>query len=360
MKIAVLNNIPSPYRHFLFDDMYNDCLKNNIEFNVIYLAKTESVRDWGQYRFQLYESVLKVGYQKRNKKTTTSDFILNYGYFGKVISYDEVIFFGYSYSTYILSAIFRKCFFRNNSLFCESTINEGTKNNLVMIVKKAIIRFLFDRYFVPGEESKKYLLSLGVNEDKIDIAINSSELRPQTKITIDNANKTDEVVRLIYVGRFAEEKNLVQMIYALKQATIKFHLTLVGSGPLCEEVNKLIHNDTRFSNLGHLEPEMLKKAYLENDILVLPSKKEPWGLVVNEAINFGLAVLVSSSVGCRFELVRDNGRVFEVDDYDDMLLKLREIVASLYHCRRASLIISENITSKNQAKSFITKYLSTL
>ncbi|WP_211910525.1 glycosyltransferase family 4 protein [Vibrio sp. B1FLJ16] len=319
------------------------------------MSKTESVRDWARYRFQLYESVLKVVYQKRNKKTT-SDYIINYGYFRKIIGYDDVIFFGYSYSTYILSAIFRKCFFRNNSLFCESTINEGAKNNLVMIVKKAIIRFLFDRYFVPGEESKKYLLSLGINEGKIDIAVNSSELRPQTKITIDNANKTDEVVRLIYVGRFAEEKNLVQMICALKQATINFHLTLIGSGPLSEDVNKLVDNDSRFSNLGHLEPEMLKKVYLDNDILILPSKKEPWGLVVNEAINFGLAVLVSSSVGCRFELVKDNGRVFKVDDYEDMLLKLDEIIENLYDCRRASLIISKDITSKDQAKSFLTRY----
>ncbi|WP_182028756.1 glycosyltransferase [Vibrio sp. B1FLJ16] len=197
---------------------------------------------------------------------------------------------------------------------------------------------------------------MGINEGKIDIAVNSSELRPQTKITIDNANKTDEVVRLIYVGRFAEEKNLVQMICALKQATINFHLTLIGSGPLSEDVNKLVDNDSRFSNLGHLEPEMLKKVYLDNDILILPSKKEPWGLVVNEAINFGLAVLVSSSVGCRFELVKDNGRVFKVDDYEDMLLKLDEIIENLYDCRRASLIISKDITSKDQAKSFLTRY----
>jgi glycosyltransferase involved in cell wall biosynthesis len=45
------------------------------------------------------------------------------------------------------------------------------------------------------------------------------------------------------------------------------------------------------------------------DIFVLPSKlHETWGLVVNEAMNFGLPVIVSDKVGCGEDLVERGGQ----------------------------------------------------
>jgi glycosyltransferase involved in cell wall biosynthesis len=48
------------------------------------------------------------------------------------------------------------------------------------------------------------------------------------------------------------------------------------------------------------------------DVFVLPSIHEPWGLVVNEAMNAGKAIVVSDQVGCQPDLVEDgdNGVVF--------------------------------------------------
>ena len=56
--------------------------------------------------------------------------------------------------------------------------------------------------------------------------------------------------------------------------------------------------------------------YRACDVLVLPSWFEPWGVVVNEAVAAGLAVVASEAVGAAAELVRDgvNGRVFPVGD----------------------------------------------
>ena len=51
-------------------------------------------------------------------------------------------------------------------------------------------------------------------------------------------------------------------------------------------------------------------------MLVLPSVFEPWGLVINEAMNAGRAVVVSDQVGCGPDLVRsgENGYVFPAGD----------------------------------------------
>jgi len=76
--------------------------------------------------------------------------------------------------------------------------------------------------------------------------------------------------------------------------------------------------------LGAVDPVELRNVYAASDVLVLPSIatrtfREPWGLVINEAMNRGLPVIVSDAVGAAAGgLVRDgvNGLVVEAGDSD--------------------------------------------
>jgi glycosyltransferase involved in cell wall biosynthesis len=91
-------------------------------------------------------------------------------------------------------------------------------------------------------------------------------------------------------------------------------LLIAGDGPLRAEmqcrVAALHVPDVRFA--GFLNQSELPSAYAVADAFVLPSKiHETWGLVVNEAMNFGLPVVVSDKAGCAADLVRSgaNGLV---------------------------------------------------
>ncbi len=78
------------------------------------------------------------------------------------------------------------------------------------------------------------------------------------------------------------------------------------------------------SCIDQVSPERLREMYADADILVVPSIRtrtfrEPWGLVVNEAMNRGLAVIASDAVGAvAGGLVRNgrNGLVVPVSDSD--------------------------------------------
>jgi glycosyltransferase involved in cell wall biosynthesis len=61
---------------------------------------------------------------------------------------------------------------------------------------------------------------------------------------------------------------------------------------------------------------------------VLPSRHEPWGLIVNEAMNAGRAVIVSDDVGCQPDLVRDGveGCVYPAGDVDGLTSALRRVL----------------------------------
>jgi glycosyltransferase involved in cell wall biosynthesis len=71
-------------------------------------------------------------------------------------------------------------------------------------------------------------------------------------------------------------------------------------------------------------------------VFVLPSAHEPWGLVVNEAMNAAKPVVVSDQVGCAPDLVRDgvNGFVFPAGDIGALAERLRRLTEDPELARR--------------------------
>jgi glycosyltransferase involved in cell wall biosynthesis len=65
-------------------------------------------------------------------------------------------------------------------------------------------------------------------------------------------------------------------------------------------------------------------------VFVLPSRHEPWGLIVNEVMNAGRAVVVSDDVGCQPDLIEDGveGCVFPVGDVAALTNALRRVLAT--------------------------------
>ena len=82
--------------------------------------------------------------------------------------------------------------------------------------------------------------------------------------------------------------------------------------------------------LGFRNQTELPRFFDLCDVFVLPSVEEPWGLVVNEAMNAGRAVVVSDAVGCAEDLVRDgrNGCIFPARDVPALAAALRRVLTS--------------------------------
>src|SRR5437870_3956304 len=93
-------------------------------------------------------------------------------------------------------------------------------------------------------------------------------------------------------------------------------LLFVGDGPLRAEIEAHAVGMPNVSVTGFRNQSELPREYAVADVLLLPSEFEPWGLVVNEALNFGLAVVASDQVGAATDLVRaeDGGHIVPVGD----------------------------------------------
>ena len=112
---------------------------------------------------------------------------------------------------------------------------------------------------------------------------------------------------LLYVGRFSEEKGLRHLLDAIAQANSQFRLarlrvTLIGSGRLERELLERIRRDDLGAILDlqpWVEQEELKLWYSAADALVLPSRNEPLGRVMCEALSCGTPVIATASEGPR-------------------------------------------------------------
>jgi glycosyltransferase involved in cell wall biosynthesis len=123
-------------------------------------------------------------------------------------------------------------------------------------------------------------------------------------------------VRFLFVGRPAAGKGVPVLVSAWRAARLdsaQSALVLVGPADA---------RDAPIVSLGPLDPERLRDVYAACDVLIVPSVptrtfREPWGLVVNEAMNRGLAVIATDAVGAAAGgLLRDgdNGLIVAAGD----------------------------------------------
>jgi glycosyltransferase involved in cell wall biosynthesis len=113
-----------------------------------------------------------------------------------------------------------------------------------------------------------------------------------------------------FVGKLEPKKRIQDFIEALRIACGKNdEITglIVGSGMLFQEAEAQVKRDNLpITFAGFLNQSEIPKAYVCADAIILPSDYgETWGLVINEAMVFGLPALVSDRVGCAHDLVVD-------------------------------------------------------
>ena len=139
------------------------------------------------------------------------------------------------------------------------------------------------------------------------------------------------VRRFLYVGRLVEVKNLELLVRTFGEMP-DLELTIAGFGPLEGLLKALAGPNVRF--LGPVDNDKLPAVYRAADVFVLPSRVEPWGLVVEEALNNGTPVIVSDRVGCKDDLVTaETGLVFRHDDAASLKAAVRQMCDVAFYNR---------------------------
>jgi glycosyltransferase involved in cell wall biosynthesis len=196
-------------------------------------------------------------------------------------------------------------------------------------VKAVALRALYSQTeaLYIGEQNRRYFAHYGMAPERmhparycVDNAYfqrRAAELAPRRSELRARFGIEDDAPVVLFAGKLIDKKQPLRLIeaFARVRAERPCSLLIAGDGTLRGECERLVAAfgmpDVRFA--GFLNQGELPEAYAAADVFVLPSRlHETWGLVVNEAMNFGLPVVVSDKVGCAADLVRHGANGFVV------------------------------------------------
>lgn len=222
-------------------------------------------------------------------------------------------------------------------------------------IKKQIIK-LFHAGLVGGTPHIEYFTSLGMKRERLfkgyDVVDNDYFAEQSAQARNSSAEFRTKLGLpenyILNLGRMVEKKNLSLLVSAYADYVRKgrpgVSLVLIGSGEQEHGLRQLArreglsvsdltgggipagHSTVFFGGFRNIEENPLFFALAK--LFVLPSTREEWGLVVNEAMACSLPVLVAAKAGCATDLVMDNINGFRIDpsDRDELVERISVIL----------------------------------
>lgn len=311
------NNLWARYKGAIFSQVFANSDRNGVSTFFVQVGETSvdrkglggADRSYHQYPYKL---LFKGSYdQVPSYKLITSlsaDLIRNPS--------DLIVLPGYHRPEYWIMLVICMLQRRRRAVFCDSTAFDRKKSPWKEKAKAMFFRRC-DGFFCYGSRSKQYVASYGIDPRKIYDGCQAAALAHGYEAAAIRAHyaansfSADRAMRFLYVGRLAEEKGLFNLLDAFSRVLQQLpaaRLDLVGAGSLEQELRQRsaqlgIDSAVRF--LGTKTPQDIGELLMNSAAMILPSLREPWGLVVNEALSFGCPVVVSDICGCVPELVID-------------------------------------------------------
>jgi glycosyltransferase involved in cell wall biosynthesis len=191
-----------------------------------------------------------------------------------------------------------------------------------LILRKLIVRFS-NALITNTFEGRKYLLQYLQAKDW-KVFVKPYEVPESKFLDIENPPFLFSLSNLkhpifLYVGRVRKRKGIFLLFEACinlkKKGYEEYSLIVVGDGPERRELEyvakkKCIDKNINFT--GWVNYTQLGYYYKNSDVFVIPSFEDVWGMVVLEAMDFGLPVLCSKGVGAKEMIINgSNGYIFD-------------------------------------------------
>jgi glycosyltransferase involved in cell wall biosynthesis len=264
-------------------------------------------------------------------------------------NFDAVFVFGYHRLACIQAIIAARSLGLPVIMRTESHLHSQTRSKTKLMIKAVLAKFLksaLDCVVSIGEANEKYWRHY-FGEDfpnyRMPYTVDNDFFRERAR---DAARYREELRKslelepsrpiIVYASKLQTRKRCIDLVEAFTRLCPApgvdpcAYLLIIGDGEerahLEARVRESGLSSIRF--LGFRNQTQLPAFYDLCDVFVLPSLSETWGLVVNEVMNAGRAVIVTHHVGCHYDLVRDgiNGFVIPPQDVPTLCDRLRCLI----------------------------------
>ncbi len=315
-KILIISSFPAPYRVDVFKG-----LKKDFDIKVFFVTDSDQNRNKSYFsgKDQIDYGVLSVPddmtrFKHEIKNLKTYDLLIAYDWYLKESLKAEwkCIRQGIPYIINCDGAFFDKRISFNNCI-------------------KTLVKRLFITHaalcFASGNAATEYFEHYGAKREKIRMhhfsslhekSIIQSVIPTEEKKSIRKNLGLSNKKMVLSVGQFIYRKGYDLLLEAWRVCDKKYQLVLIGGGKLRAEYKKKIEQE-KYENvflIDYLPVGKVFQYYQAADLFVLPTREDIWGLVVNEALAFGLPVISTERCNAAIELIKNdvNGSIVPTED----------------------------------------------
>lgn len=355
-KVLYITNIETPYRVAFFNELSQYC-----DLTVLYERKKSKNRDdkWAHKNIAQYNQIFLKGINCKNESVLSLQIVRH------VFEYETVIVGSYNSPSQMLAIMVMRICGKKYYLNLDGE-NFVNKKTLKGKAKKFFLSGA-EKYFVAGELSAKSLKeAIGKEVNTIPYYFSSLKIKELEK------NSETKLLRkkfILVIGQYFPYKGLDIAVEVAKKMPDR-NFIFVGMGSRTDVFIKEcgIKNSSNIKIIPFLEKEKLDELYASCEMLLLPSRQECWGLVINEAASFGTPIVATKGSGAAIEFLEEYPQFlvdvscskkivekieffekmneYEIDSYKKYLIEK----SKKYNIERSARIIGQQLGGEHDRK----------
>ena len=305
MKVLYVTTAAAPYKVEMFE-----CLGEMCDLDVVFEKKTEAYREdgWLRNKFSNFNAYYLRGINFGN--TIISLDIISLVQKNR---YDCIIIGVYSTPSQILAQIY---FWINNIPYLLSS--DGGFVNEEPFIKHCIKKIIVSRasyWLSPSKNSSEYLKYYGAQNDRIFLYPFSS-IKDEDVLKKEDGESERQFFReknniieknvVLYVGQIIHRKGIdIILKTAKKLENVGFYIAGgIATDEYANMVEELGLKNVHF--VGFKDKGELAEYYRSSNVFVLPTREDIWGLVVNEAMAYGVPVITTRTCNAGVEMIKND------------------------------------------------------
>ena len=197
------------------------------------------------------------------------------------------------------------------------------ENILISFIKTQLLKNM-SFALSPSIKTDEYFLKYKISKDKIYRYNFTSLLQSDILDFYTREGKKD--ITILTIGQFIHRKGFDLLIKGASR--IKGKIQICGAEPPQEYLDLVKqYNATNIEFLGFKTKQELKEIYKNCDIFVLPTREDIWGLVINEAMNYSLPIITTSTCVAGVELL-DKESIIEPNSVEQIVSAVNDLVVN--------------------------------
>lgn len=324
MKVCWLTYSPAPYTIRLFNEISKKVELFVVLFNEVEKNRNEEWKIKEDYNFNLY--VVDKNYNKKIQDLSKECDVLIDGFYLSKYGYKAVTEFKKQNKKTLLIA---DGGIAKNRGFVINGIMNYMMNRHDYFLSSSIITDKYFKYYKVNESKIHHYKFTSLSKQELlnnkELAKKKNELRKELGI--------DDKFTLISVGRPIKSKGFDILLKSYIDSNLKDQISIYVIGGEPQEDIKNIVKKNNLNNVhfvGLLKTDELSKYYASADALILPTRTDTWGLVIPEAMSFGLPVITSDNcvAGLHFALLGNNPIICKLKNTDTFTKAIIEIYSN--------------------------------